>query len=460
MADCSIVRHSTLQHGRIDAQFYQPTYVKEEEALVALADTIEVKTLGALVSKRVRTGRTPGNREFKEGDQPVHFIKTDTVREGRIDFDRCDMIPARVISGSDYLEESEVLVTIIGASRDIVGRAAIYPPYSPAAIANQNIAIIRPDPRLDPHYLQAFLNSRFGRHQLWRHSRQTEQVNLNCPEVERILVPVFDGSTQERIADLVRESIDLRRKAENTLAKAKALLVEGLGVEDVELSDQLTFVWNFSLASASGRYDAEFFQPKYHHLLQLVERIGFDHLGDIGTLSKGIEVGSEAYEEAGVLFIRVSTLSEYGITEGDSEKYISSKLYRELKSRFEPRLGELLITKDATPGIAYHVSESVKGIISSGILRLRLTRAIDPEYLTLVINSKVGQMQIERESSGAVILHWKPKKVELLRIPRLLPSTEQGLGDLVRESKRRRAKAERLHQRAKERVERIILDQE
>lgn len=460
MGEWSIVEHSNLGHGRIDAQFYQPTYLREEKALLALAETVEVMPLGALVSKRVRTGRTPRRREFKEGDQAVHFIKTDTLREGRIEFDRCDMIPARVISGSDYLKENEVLVTIIGATSNVVGRAAIYPPHSPEAIANQNIAIIRPDSRLDAYYLQAFLNSRFGRHQLWRYSRQTEQVNLNCLEVERTLVPIFGGSTQKRIADLVRESIDLRRRAENTLAKAEALLVEKLGVQDVDLSDRLTFVWSSTAASAAGRYDAEFFQPKYHPLLQLVESMGFDQLGNIGRLSKGIEVGKEAYEEAGVLFIRVSTLNQYGITEGDSEKYISSELYQELKSRFEPRLGELLITKDATPGIAYHLSEAVKGIISSGIVRLRLTSDIDPEYLTLVINSKVAQMQIERETSGAVILHWKPEQIERLKIPRLSPSAEQGLGDLVRESNRERAKAESLHQKARQRVERIILDQE
>jgi len=254
--------------------------------------------------------------------------------------------------------------------------------------------------------------------------------------------------------------MDARRRAESTLMKAGALLLEELGLEDLDLSDQLTFTYNFSEVSGAGRYDGEYFQSKYRRLLQLIEQIGFEDLGHMGRLSRGIEVGSGAYEEAGILFIRVSTLRKYGITEGDSEKYISSELYRKLKSHFEPRIGELAISKDGTPGIAYHVSERVKGIISSGILRLRLTTDIDPEYLALVINSKVGQMQVERETSGAVILHWKPNQIESLKIPRLSPDAERDLGSLVRESKRNRAKAESLHDEATRQVEYLVLDQE
>ena len=77
------------------------------------------------------------------------------------------------------------------------------------------------------------------------------------------------------------------------------------------------------------------------------------------------------YKEEGKLFIRVSTLSKNGINLTE-EKYLSEKLYQELKKDYEPEVGEILLTKDATPGIAYAIKEPVERIMSGGILRLKL----------------------------------------------------------------------------------------
>jgi len=48
-------------------------------------------------------------------------------------------------------------------------------------------------------------------------------------------------------------------------------------------------------------------------------------------MKKGIEPGSEEYQDEGKLFIRVSSLSKYGIEERD-QKYLSEELYQKLKN--------------------------------------------------------------------------------------------------------------------------------
>jgi len=136
---------------------------------------------------------------------------------------------------------------------------------------------------------------------------------------------------------------------------------------------------------------------------------------------KGIEVGSENYQEEGKPFIRVSNLSIHGLIERD-QKYISEDLYSQLKENYEPKLGDFLLTKDATPGIAYVVKKPIKGIIASGIVRLSINeKEIDKEYLALCINSIIGRLQIERDGVGSVITHWKPSQIKNLLIP-LLPN--------------------------------------
>ena len=77
-------------------------------------------------------------------------------------------------------------------------------------------------------------------------------------------------------------------------------------------------------------------------------------MGDLVSVRKCVEVGSAEYLDDGIPFIRVSNLSPFGITK---EKYISESLYSEIKQH-QPEQGEIIFTKDATPGIAYYLNEN------------------------------------------------------------------------------------------------------
>jgi len=173
------------------------------------------------------------------------------------------------------------------------------------------------------------------------------------------------------------------------------------------------------------------------------------------TMKKGFEPGSDEYQEEGKVFLRVSNISRSGFTNKE-RKYLSNELYQQLKGGFEPKAGDILITKDATPGIAYVLKEPVEGIIAGGIMRLKIKEDIDAEYLALCINSVVCQMQVERDAGGSIIVHWKPEQIKNLLIPILPKSTQQKIADLIRKSHEARKKAKELLEQAKKEVERII----
>ena len=100
--------------------------------------------------------------------------------------------------------------------------------------------------------------------------------------------------------------------------------------------------------------------------------------------------------------------------------------------------------------------ESNESIISSGILRLKVKNKIEPEYITLVINSLVGQMQAERDAGGSVIAHWKPEQIKNILIPILSTETQQKIAELVRQSHIARQKSKKLLEEAKRKVEELI----
>ena len=93
-------------------------------------------------------------------------------------------------------------------------------------------------------------------------------------------------------------------------------------------------------------------------------------------------------------------------------------------------------------------------ISSSGILHLTVKdNAMLPDYLTLVLNSKIVRLQAESSAGGSIIQHWKQSEIENVSIPILPMSSQQKIAAKVRESFALRAKSQRLLDLAKHAVE-------
>ena len=79
-----------------------------------------------------------------------------------------------------------------------------------------------------------------------------------------------------------------------------------------------------------------------------------------------------------------------------------------------------------------------------------------PDYLTLVLNSQIVQLQAERDCNGAIIQHWKPSDVEKVLIPILDMDKQKEISDKVQESFRLRKEAQHLLDNAIKAVEMAI----
>jgi restriction endonuclease S subunit len=255
---------------------------------------------------------------------------------------------------------------------------------------------------------------------------------------------------------MVDKSFALLKQSRSLYSQAENLLLEGLGLKDFKPKYEKTYTANLSDTLSAHRIDAEYFQPAYEEIIKRLKEknIELKPLRKfILSIQKGIEPGSENYQDKGKPFIRVSNLSINGFVDRD-QKYLSEELYQQLRETYEPKQGDFLLTKDATPGIAYVVKEQIEGIISSGILRLQINEnEIDKEYLALCINSIIGKMHIEKDCGGSVILHWKPDQVKRLKIPTLPSEIQQEISLLVQHSHEAKRKAEELLEVAKKAIE-------
>ena len=175
------------------------------------------------------------------------------------------------------------------------------------------------------------------------------------------------------------------------------------------------------------------------------------------SFNNAVDSGSKEYLETGIPFIRVSNLSPFEITQ---EKYISEELYAEI-TEHQPKQGEILLSKDGTPGIAHYLRETPEKMIpAGGILRLKSqTDKIGNEYLTLVCNSILTQEQANRDVGGSVILHWRPDQVAGTIIPILHQDKQTEIEQKVIESLNLRKHAKDLLKHVKRAVE-IAIEQD
>jgi restriction endonuclease S subunit len=209
----------------------------------------------------------------------------------------------------------------------------------------------------------------------------------------------------------------------------------------------------------TGRLDAEYYHPKYDEITDHIKKypLGFTRLGDIVDVIKSMEPGSDYYQETGVPFVRVSNLTTSGITNPDihlPESYV--KPFQSLK----PCKDDILITKDGTIGISYKVEKDLNVFLSGAILRLVLNdKDINPDCLTLLLNSLVVAMQAERDAGGSIIQHWKVSEVKEVLIPLIDMRVQQNIAKLVQQSFEYRAKSKELLNAAKRAVE-IAIEQD
>ncbi len=450
MITYSIIQKSKLEGAhRLDAEYYQPEYLE----VVNKVSKMPHSTLENISESILSFGAYSLTSFIQWKESGIPFITAEDVKEGFIDLANARFIDEKVdeILKKSRVYENEVLLAMSGK----VGDAAVAVNIPARLNSNQDIVKIKLKKDYSPYFLAVFLNSKFGRLQVLRLPVGSVQQHIFLWQTKSLLIPKFSEEFVAEIENLYKLGLNELQNSQMLYQQAEELLLEELGLKNFQVEDDLSFVVNLSDIKSANRIDAEYFQPKYQKLAEQIEKHNAKLLGDLVSMKKGFEPGSEGYQEEGKLFIRVSSLSKFGIDDKD-QKYLKDDLYEKLRKDYEPKLGEILLTKDATPGIAYVLKESIDGIISGGILRLKLKIDTDPEYLALCISSLIGQWQAERDAGGSIIAHWKPEQIKNLLIPVLPKETQQKIADLVRKSHEARKKSKELLEEAKRKVEEMI----
>lgn len=425
---------------RLDAEYF----LKSNIASIKQLDKVGYKKIGefSYVTDGIHT-----SIDYSETSN-INLISATSPRENYFDVSRKAFITeiAHLNNPRTALKENDIILSTVGT----IGNCAVATQSILPANSDRHVGIIRSNEDFLPNYISTFLLSKYGRFQTWRESTGNVQLNLFIYKIRTLKIANLSKEFQIIIDKSCKTAHSKRELSQHTYAQAETLLLSTLGLEGFAPGEEKVNVKSFKESFlATGRLDAEYYQKKYEEITSRIKLHKYDQLGNLVSIEKSIEPGSDAYQENGIPFVRVSNLTKMGLSE--PEIHLAEKKYKDI---IKPKKDTILLSKDGSVGIAYKVSEDMNAITSGAILHLTVNNVeVLPDYLTLVLNSKVVQMQAERDAGGSILQHWKPSEIEQVEIPIIDNKIQEKIAALIQESFQLKKQSEELLERAKQAVE-------
>jgi len=448
---------------RLDAEHYQEQFLRNQQKLIRFGATPLLK----LISRPVMTGHTPSMKVESYYGGNIVFVKTDNLREFEISGEfthRLTETGNEVIKRS-VLQTGDLIVTIIGATYKIVGRAALVRKEDSPANINQNVALIRLKKAYSPEFLSAYLNCNIGRLALWYLSRQTEQVNLNCREVEKVLVPDVSDFFVRSVEGAYKKAVIFEHQSRFIFQEAQTILLSELGLLDWQPKHRLSFVKNYSDTEQSERFDAEYFQPKYEEIVKAIKSYkgGWDTLSNLCNL-----VGhpsnppyAESNDKDKTFIVTQKHLGDYSLNDefwkDEDALYTTNEFVKKNSQYILKQDDVLLYSVGAYIGKANIYMETTRATIGSFLTLLRTKKEIlNPYYLMVFLNTNIGVMISKQHQRGMAQQYLYPYDIRTFPIPLLNKEIQIQIQQKITESFTLRKQSKHLLECAKQAVEMAI----
>lgn len=323
--ECSEINYSRIidkenSTCRFDSEYFKKKYLQFIKLL---------KNKNAVdLSPQFKVGggkRLPLNAEFS--DNGYKYARAEDVKGLFLDIEKSPYISEEThkILKNYITKKEDILLTIVGNS---IGDLAINKQNEIINLTENCVRIYAND--IQTSLLYCFLKSKYGQFQIEREKVGTAQPKLAIERIRRFSVVLdFSAMFVNAINGLVLNSWNCILDSRLTYKNVEGLLISKLNISASTSRATTVKMKSFSFA-LSGRLDAEYYQPKYDELFEDLKKHNTKNLGGengLVNVKKSIEPGSEAYQDEGIPFVRVSDVDKFEISNPDikiSKNIVSS----------------------------------------------------------------------------------------------------------------------------------------
>lgn len=452
MAVVSIVNRSQLEDTlRLDAEYYQQEYLDMESKVVGTSTYVPWGRIGGQFITGpfgsefiVENYVAGGSYRYVRGQDVEEFflIDTDNVYIPESDYRRL----------SKYaLIEGDILISVVGT----LGNAAIVDKIVPPAIFSCKSTLFR-STTVNPFYLIAYLNCRFGRTLLQRKVRGAVQTGLNIGDLRSLPISIAESPLQDHIGNLVLRATEQFDGSKTFYSQAENLLLEELGLKDFKPKYELSYTASLSNAFGVHRVDAEYFQPAFDQVIEIVASYKNGH-ESLLTCAESVrpDFDPSRNPDSSFKYVELADIdTSIGIIRSASQvrgKEAPNRARRILKR------GDVIVSsvEGSLEKVALVDAEYEGSLASTGFFQFRATR-LQPEVLLVLARSMVLQAQLKRECAGTILTAVPNESLKGIIIPILPPAVQENIAELVQQSHEAREKAKELLEEAKSEVENLI----
>jgi len=134
------------------------------------------------------------------------------------------------------------------------------------------------------------------------------------------------------------------------------------------------------------------------------------------------------YFDEGVIFLSSRNVTS-GKIDWDNIKYIDKKQHLEMHKRVAPKVGDILLAKNGTTGVAAMVDKDLVFDIYVSLAHIRVLDEVSPDFMLYFINSPIAKKQFNKrlKGSGVPNLHLE----EIREVEITYPKSKKQQNDLV-----------------------------
>lgn len=419
-------------------------------------------TQGLVPLKEVAVVNPTRTRPKLDADEKVAYVglpETDDKRVQTVLYR-----PYKEVAGRNIIKKGDILFARIEPS--IFNKKYIYVDSldgSEFAYTSTEFYIVEAKDSTNPAYLFSILFSDNVYNQIiGKTTGSTGRRRLDKSAFENVLIPLPSRDIQDKIADIYlaaeEQKIAKKTKARKLLEEIDDYILEKLDT-DIDVSDNQTTYTVFS-DEVEGRIDAYYYKPTFRQLyknLKQHEALPFSNI--IQSITNGLDY-RDFTEDGQTPYLRVSNIKPDGI---DYETALRVGLDIDgVGKDIHGKSGDILLTRKGTFGVSAVIDADLTGIISSEIFLIRVNKEqVNPQYLSIYLNSRLGQLQFDSKKVGAIMGSLSQEAVGQVMI--IIP-TKEIQDEIVGEVNRRKTEAKALMDEidaslfeAKAKIEEMIL---
>lgn len=392
--------------GRIDAEYYQKNYLAYEkiihkcrnDRLYHLADFL-IGPFGSAYNTNNYTD-VPDFRYVRGQDVKPFVLKNTEARYmTEEDFNRLSRYALKV---------GDILVSVVGT----LGNACIVRKKDIPAIFSCKSTVIRTT-AVNPYFLTAYLNSKYGRNLLLRKERGVIQKGLNLDDLKILDIPLFSNKFQNICENFINEAWKLMDESIDVYEETEGLLIETLGLKNYVPQTVGYSIRSFKTSFGdTRRLDAEYYQSEYDYYDNLLKQYhnGYGLVGDICTIK---DKNYNPEYKTKYLYIELADVGQ----QGDISE--CNKIYGidlPTRARRKVSTGDVILSSvEGSLSKCALITPDCDGYLCTNGFYVMRCNWINPETLMMLFKSIPVQALLKKGCSGTILS--AIGKEELLKIP-------------------------------------------